>query len=725
MKRLILSFFLCLGFGSLFAARQTLVLDSIITGDFNPLSLPEMKPMLDARCFTCLDDAGQNILRFNYQTGKQQEIILDLRKAKGEKPDKITGYEFSFNEAKILFWTERTPIYRRSYLTEYYVYDCKRNLVEPLSADGAQRDAHFSPDGRSVAFARDHNLYIKRLDFGTEIQVTTDGSANNIINGVADWVYEEEFTETCAYDWSPDGQFLAYVKFNEKNVPTYSFPLYGAFTSRQKLEKYYPGLYSYKYPAAGEMNSVVTVWVFNLQTRSSRQMEVPMSEDDYIPRIRFTRYSSQLAVMTLNRSQNTFKMFFANPKSAQSKMVLTEQNEKYVAPMYDAIRFSTRNFTYVSEKDGYRHLYLYGANGGLQKQLTTGKWDLTKFLGCDTIRNVFYYQSDEESPIKRDVYSVDMKGRKLKISTRSGCTDGTFNADFTVFVQSWSNINTPHVYSVCNTKGEELRGIENNKDLKAKLSKYDFKDKVFISVPAADGQKLNGWMLKPSDFNPDKKYPVVLIQYGGPDAQLALDAFDLDWEYYLADKGYLVVCVDGRGTGGRGEAFRKSIWCRLGELETEDQVSTANYLKTLSYVDGSRMGIWGWSYGGYVTLMTMTDPSGIFKAGVAVAPVCDWRYYNTVYTERFMRTPKENEDGYDRCSPLLRAERLKGRLLLVHGMADDNVRTNQTLDMTEALIRAGVQFDMQLYPTSNHSILGDTYRKHLFNRMADFFQKNL
>jgi dipeptidyl-peptidase 4 len=725
MKRFLFLSLLSLNFLTSPAAKQALELDSVVVGTYNSLLLPEMKPMLDAPFYTCLDGAGLRVASFSYQTGKQAELIFDLQKAKGDKPAKISGYSFNFNESKMLLWTDRAPIYRRSYTTEYYVYDRKRNFVEPLSSNGAQRDARFSPDGRSIAFARDNNLYIKRLDFGTEIQVTTDGALNSILNGVTDWISEEEFQETCAYDWSADSKFLAFIKFNEKEVPAYTYPIYGAFVSKQKREKYYPGMYSFKYPAAGERNSVVTVWAFNVQTRSARQMEVPISEEDYIPRIRFTRNSSQLAVMTLNRAQNTFKMYFANPKSAQSTLILTEQSETYVEPMYDAICFSTKNFTYVSEKDGYRHLYLYGANGGLQKQLTSGKWDLTKFLGCDTIKSVFYYQSDEENPMRRAVYSVDSKGRKEKLSLRSGTSDALFNSDYSYAVQSWSDINTPQIYSVCNKEGQEIRVIENNKELRARLSRLNYKDKTFITVPAADGQKLNGWMLKPADFDSNKKYPVVLIQYSGPDVQLVLDAFDFDWEYDLADKGYVVVCVDGRGTGGRGEAFRKATWSNLGLLETQDQIATANYLKSQAWVDGSRIGIWGWSYGAYITLMGMTDPSGVFKAGIAVAPVCDWRYYNTVYTERFMRTPKENASGYDKSSPLLRAADLKGRLLLVHGMADDNVRTNQSLDMAEALIQAGVQFDMQLYPTSNHSLLGDTYRKHLYNRMVDFFLKNL
>ncbi|HET9571879.1 MAG TPA: S9 family peptidase [Bacteroidales bacterium] len=725
MKRFVLLMAFTFSLLTVQATKPKLELDSVVTGKYNALTLPEMKPMLDAKYYTCLDESGQHIISYAFLTGKQTEVLFDLSTVKGEGPDQIAGYAFSPNEAKILVWTEKKPIYRRSYLTDYYVYDRKRNTIEPLSVNGSQRNASFSPDGRSIAFARDNNLFIKRLDFGTELQVTSDGALNSIVNGVSDWVYEEEFVETRAYDWSADSKFLAYVRFNEKEIPFYTFSLYGAFVSKQKREKYYPGQFSFKYPSSGEPNSVVSVWAFNIQTRSSRQMNIPIAQEDYIPRIRFTRNSSQLAVMTLNRAQNTFKMFYANPKSAQSTLILTDQSDTYLDPMLDAIQFSSKYFTYVSEKDGFRHLYLYGANGGLQKQLTSGKWDLTKYIGCDTIKNVFYYQSDEDDATRRSVYSVDLKGKKVCLTLRKGVSDAFFNSDHTYSVQTWSDINTPPVYTLNDPAGQELRVIQSNKKLKGELADFGFKDKQFIKVPAADGQLLNGWLLKPTDFSDHVKYPVVMVQYSGPDSQLALDAYDFDWEYSLAQEGFVVICVDGRGTGGRGVAFRKSTYSNLGLQETQDQIAVADWVKSQPWADGSRIGIWGWSYGGYMTLMCMTDEKSSFKAGVAVAPVCDWHYYNTVYTERFMRTPKENPDGYEKSSPLLRAAHLKGNLLLIHGLADDNVRSNQSLDMTEALIRAGKQFDMQVYPTSNHSILGDTYRMHLYRKMFDFFKQNL
>jgi len=725
IKRIFTGLLLVLPISLILAGNSPLSLDSIVTGVYKPESLPEIRSMSDGRYYTSICDNGKKINSFEYLTGKITETIIDLEKTKGEKLKKITGYCFDPTEKKILLWEENRPVYRRSFLTEYYVYDRKRNFIEPLSDKGNQREAKFSPDGRSIAFCRENNIFIKRLDYGSELTVTKDGVTNAIINGVTDWVYEEEFVITSAFDWSPDSKALAFIRFDERDVPEYTFTKFGAFRLDEKKPVFYPGFYTFRYPSAGENNSKVSVQVFQLQTRSTKKMNVPIEEGDYIPRIRFTRNNEKLAVMTLNRAQNIFKMYFANPKSATSTLILTDQDDRYIDPYYDAIMFYSKYFTYLGEKDGYRHLYLYNANGGLRKQLTSGKWDVTRFLGCDTIKDRFYYQSAEESPLKRSVYQLDLKGKKLKISIRQGVNTALFNSDFSLFVQTASDINNPNVVSICNLSGKELRIITENKGLKAKLSEINHEEKTFFSVPAADGQLLNGWMIKPSGFDMSKKYPVAQIQYSGPDAQSVLDEYRFEWEYYLAQNEFVVVCVDGRGTGGRGSDFRKSTYTKLGILESEDQLAVAKFLKTESYVDGDRIGIWGWSYGGFITLMSMTDKSGIFKAGIAVAPVCDYRYYNTVYTERFMKTPKENKDGYDASSPLLRAANLKGKLLLIHGLADDNVRSNQSMDFSEALIKAGVQFDSQFYPTSSHSILGETYRKHLYRKMVDFFIEKL
>jgi dipeptidyl-peptidase 4 len=726
MKQLLIVLVLLGGILLPVSAKNSLVLDSVVVGKYEESGITEMYSLQDGKRYASIDEDGTRVVSFDYRTGKLAEVLLDLKTAKGQGPSKITNFIVSPVENRILVWGQQYRIYRRSYLTEYYLFDRRRNTIEPLSSNGPQRDAKFSPDGRSIAFGRDNNLFIRRLDFGTELQVTTDGKKDAIINGVSDWVYEEEFANTCAFDWSPDGLYLCYVKTDESSVPTFTLPLYGAQVTPLKPNKYYPSSYSFKYPSAGEKNARVSVWAYSLLTRSAKKMDVPMDEEDYIPRIRFTLNSNQLAVMVLNRSQTVFKMYFMNPKSTKGTLILTDQSDVYVEPSYDDIRFYGKYFTYISEKSGFRHLYLYGANGGLQRQLTTGKWEVSRFLGCDTIQNIFYYQSNEVSPLGKVVCSVDLKGRKRLLTPQKGVNKAEFNSDFSLFVQTWTDLNTPPVYSLIETRdGKVIRTLNNNGDLRKEISELALPGKEFITVSATDGESLNGWMLKPAGFDSRKKYPVILVQYSGPSSQSVQDAFDLDWEYYLAQEGFLVVCVDGRGTGGRGTAFRQSTQSRLGQLEAEDQVAVAKWLKGQSYVDGARLGIWGWSFGGTIVLKSMMDKSGIFKAGVSVAPVVDWRYYNTVYTERFMRAPKENGDGYDRVSVLVNAADLKGHLLLVQGMADDNVRSNQFMDLSEAFIRAGVQFDMQVYPTSNHSILGATYRKHLYHRMFDFFQKNL
>jgi len=470
---------LSLNFCFLSAAKQPIILDSIAAGAYRSAPAPEFKSMQDGRYYTCIDPSGKCLIRYDYQTGKPQETILDVEKTKGVKLEKIIGFSFNSMENKIIVWSEKKPIYRHSFTTEYFVYDRRRNFMDSLSVNGAQRDASFSPDGRSVAFARGNNLYIKRLDYGTEITVTSDEAEKNILNGVADWVYEEEFEQTGFYSWSPDSKCLAYVRFDENAVPTSTFPLFGKNQVNQKGSNYYNSFYNYKYPAAGEPNSSVSVYAYNIQIRSAKKMNVPIASGDYIPRIRFTTNSNQLAVMTLNREQNTFKMYYLNPKSATSTLILTDKNDKYVDPMYDAIHFTSRNFTYVSEKDGYRHLYLCGANGGSQKQLTSGKWDLTKFIGCDTIRNIYYYQSTEGNPVKRTLYRVDLKGKKLKISERPGVNDAVFNSDYSFCVQTWSDIKTPPVSSVCNALGNEIRVLEKNQDLQSKLSKLNYAEKVF------------------------------------------------------------------------------------------------------------------------------------------------------------------------------------------------------------------------------------------------------
>lgn len=705
---------------SLYAEKQEPSMDSILTGKYTPVPIPEFRPMSDARYYTCVDESNKKLIRCSYATGKQEEVILDVEKTKGNTLKQIAGYAFSPNETRLLVWADTYPVHRHSFATEYYVYDRKRNTLEPLSENGHQRDAAFSPDGRSIAFSRNNNLYIKRLEFGSEIAVTTDGVENILINGTTDRIYEEAFGETAAFDWSPDSKQLAYLKFNEKNVPDYTFPLYG----KAAKNPFYAGTATIKYVAAGETNPTVTLHLFTLQNRSSKPVVLPVEPDSYLPVIRYTRNSNQLAVMTLNRNQNEFRMYFTNPKSGLSSLIINEKNDHYVEPAYNAVHFYTKGFIYLSEKDGYRHLYLYGPNGGLQKQLTSGKWDVTKYVGCDTINQVFYYQSTEDGSEKRSIYSMDRKGRKTKLSLKPGMNEATFNSDFSCFVQTWSDIKTPPKVSVCNKQGEELRIVENNKALKARLEGLKYGEKIFISVPTTDGLKLNGWMLKPTHFDKNKKYPVVQMVCTNLGEQTALDAFHFGWEYLLAEKGCIVVCVDGRGTDGRGGMFRQSLWCNIGKTDVEDQLAVAGYLKNQSYIDPVRLKIVGWNYGGFIALMTQTSKTSAFESCIAVEPICDWRYVSAAFAERYLRMPKENPTGYDVASPIQRANSQEGHLLLVYGMTDKDIHSNQGMDMAEALIQAGKPFETQIYPSGGIQQLNDAAQLHLYNRLIDFILQN-
>jgi dipeptidyl-peptidase-4 len=624
-----------------------------------------------------------------------------------------TGY-------RILVWTNREPIYRRSWQADVYDYDVRGRIVKPLNDSGNKvMIPTFSPDGRMCAFVEDNNIWIRKFDYDTQAQVTKDGEVNKIINGATDWVYEEEFAETNLMAWSPDNEYLAYARFDETEVPEYVMAMYG--------DDFYPNEFRFKYPKAGEPNSKVTLHSYCIETKDTKTLNVPLTGEIYIPYIRFTTDPAQLAVMTLNRQQNSFNLFYANPKSGVFKLILKDENKAYVdSDWMKAIQFSKSGFLYVSEQDGYAHIYQYSPTGVLQKQVTSGNWDVTSLIGKDEVTGAVYYESAEESPLRRSVYAVDAKGKKTRLSTQQGTNSASFSANFAYYVNRFSNAQTPTRTSVHETKtGKELRVLQDNATLKNKMEEYAIAKKKFITITTAAGEELNAWIVKPNNFTESKRYPVVMFQYSGPNSQSVTDRFGVDWEQYLATNGFICVCVDGRGTGARGEAFRKCTYQRMGYWESRDQVAAAVALGKLPFIDKDRIAIWGWSFGGYNTLMAMTVGNGVFKAGIAVAPPVDWRYYDTVYTERFMRTPKENKKGYDETSPLLLAKDLQGKLLLIHGTADDNVHFKQSLDYAEALVQAGKQFEMQFYRDRNHGISGGNTSLHLYTRMSEFLFKNL
>jgi len=724
MKRFKLIFVLTLCVNFSFAN----LLYDITDGKFRVKSVEMPKSMADGENYTLLIN-GKAVVKYNYKTGATVDTLFSVSQLKDTRIKTISGYEFSPNEARLLVYTNIKYRYRRMFTADYYLYDIKRKEISTLSDNGSEEVPLFSPDSRYIAFARENNIYMKKLDFNTEIPITKDGLKDNIINGTPDWVYEEEFTATRYFEWSPDSKLLAFVKFNESQVQQFSFQLYKDKSKENNELTLYPSLVEFKYPKAGENNSKVSVCIYDDFYKSIKTIQLPNSDEDfYIPRIKFTNSVDQLAVFKLNRNQNQLDMLITNPKSTLSKLVLRQQDKYYVDfENIDFTHFTADNeyFVNVNEQDGFRHAYLYRMNGTLVKQLTSGKWDLSSVYGFDEKKQILYYQSAEVSPMQRDVYTVDLKGKKVRLTDGKGTHNADFNSTLTCFVDNASQAETPNILTLRSNAGSAIRVIGNNAQIDKKFNDLNLPHKEFFSFTTSENVKLNGWILKPSNPDPNKKYPVLMVQYSGPDSQQALDSWHIDWEYYLATQGYVVACVDGRGTGARGSEFRKCTYEQLGNLETKDQIEAAKYLGQQTFIDKDRIGIWGWSYGGYMTLMAMSSGEKVFKAGIAVAPVTDWRLYNSAYTERFMRRPQENFKGYDQSSALLRADKLQGNLLIVHGTADDNVHTQNTMLYIDKLVAADKQFEMQLYTDKNHSILGQQTRRHLYTRMSEFLFKNL
>jgi dipeptidyl-peptidase-4 len=701
--------------------NKRISLSDIMNGTFRQEGAAgEIRSLPDGEHYTAMNKERTMVLKYSYRTGQPVETLFDTSNARECPFSDFQDYEISATGHHILILREKESIYRHSFRAEVYDYDVRRRMVKRLNESGKKiRVPTFSPDGRMCAFVEENNIRIKKFDYDTETPVTKDGERNRIINGTTDWVYEEEFSVTNAMAWSPDSEYLAYVRFDETDVPEYAMTMYG--------DSYYPGERRFKYPKAGENNSKTGLYTYCVETKDIKTLQTPLSEEIYIPYIRFTTESSQLAVMTLNRHQNRFNLYYANPKSGVFKLIMTDENQAYVDfEWIRSILFSESGYLYVSEKDGYAHIYQYSPTGVMLRQVTSGNWDVTRLIGKDEVTGTIYYEAAEESPLRRSVYSVDVKGKKTCLTPLQGTNSASFSASYAYYVHRFSSANRPVRISVHETKtGKELRVLQENAALQEKLSEYAFSPKEFIVITTATGEELNAWIVKPAHFSESKQYPVVMFQYGGPNSQSVLDRFGMDWEQYLASNGFICVCVDGRGTGARGEAFRKCTYLRMGDLESRDQVAAAVALGKLPYVDKNRMAIWGWSFGGYNTLMAMSVGNGVFKAGIAVAPPTDWRYYDTVYTERYMRTPKENKKGYDETSPVKLAKNLQGRLLLIHGTADDNVHFKQSMDYAEALVQAGKQFEMQFYRDRDHGIHGGQTRMHLYTRMSNFLLDHL
>lgn len=715
------------------SAQNPLTLEDVTSNKFRAESVNGVNPLDDGLHYAQISPDGKCIIKYSFKTGEEVDVLFDVKTARNQKLEKIDGYIISPSGNHLLIQTETKPIYRHSFTAQYYIYTVKNKTLVPLSENGPQQVPLFSPDGNQIAFVRDNNLFLVKMLFdNSESQVTTDGKFNEVLNGIPDWVNEEEFGYNRAFDFSADGKMLAYIRFDEKAVPRFSFSLYKGLNPEYIDNATYPGEYTYKYPVAGEQNSTVSVHTFDIKSRVTRKMDLPLDLDGYIPRIKFTEDPDMLAIMTLNRHQNRFDIYMANSRSTVCKLIIREEASQYIKDTaYGQIRFYPGYIALLSERDGYNHLYWYTINGNLIQQITSGKYEVTKFLGWDSQNNVFYYESNETSPLERNVYKVDIKGRKICLTPDKGTNGAVFSRDFKYFMNTFSDLNTPPIVTLNDTSGKIIKTLIDNSNLKERLRNKNLGTRELFAFQTPDGTELNGWMVKPALFDADKQYPVIMYQYSGPGSQEVLNSWGVGFydgtllEHYMAGEDFIVVCVDGRGTGGRGVSFEKCTYLNLGVKEAKDQVDAAIYLGTLPYVDKSNIGIWGWSYGGFNTLMAMSEGRPVFKAGVAVAAPTTWRYYDTVYTERFMRTPKENNDGYESGSAIKRVDKLNGSLLLIHGTADDNVHFRNMLEYSEALVQVGKQFDMQVYTNRNHSISGKKTRYHLFTRLCNHFKTYL
>ena len=732
MKRLLFLVTIVCTFASVQAAGEIQLTD-LCRGSYYAHHINGVNPLLDGESYSQLTDNGKRIVRKSFRTGEEIGVIFDADniKTRIELPH-VEDYIMSPNEQNILLQTETKSIYRHSRTAQYYIYNVKNRTVERLSDGGPQEVPQWSRDGNMVAFVRDGNLFLVKLLFNnSESQITKDGKFNEVINGKPDWVNEEEFSFNCAFVFNEDNTMIAWIRYDEKDVPMFSFPWYKGMNPELTDYAEYPGSYDYKYPIAGAKNSVVSVHSFDIKSRVIRKMQLPIPEDGYVPRIFFTKDPEKLLILTNNRHQDCLDIYLANPRSTECRVIVREQAEKYIAEeVYKYFQVLDDGFVMMSERSGFNHLYLYDLTGTMRRQLTSGNYVVTDFYGYDAKSGSTYYASNQESPLCRAVYKADAKGKVTKLSQERGTNKATFSNGLRYYMNVYSNLNTPPVTTLCEANGKTLKTLEDNAALKQKLAGLNLGERKFFTFKTQDGIELNGFMVLPANFSLSKKYPVVMHQYSGPGSQQVVDSWSTGnmggslYEQYLCQQGFICVCVDGRGTGGRGRDFEQCTYLKLGQLESRDQVEAALYLASLPYVDKDHIGIWGWSYGGFNTLMSMSEGRPVFAAGVAVAPPTCWRYYDSIYTERFMRTPKENGDGYD-VSPISRAKQLHGHLLICQGSADDNVHYRNVAEYTEALVQADQDFRQLTYTNRNHGISGGNTRVHLFRQITQHFKQYL
>ncbi|RZK07597.1 MAG: S9 family peptidase [Flavobacterium sp.] len=704
-------------------AQQKLTLEEIWGGAFRTEGMDELQALKNTNQYTVLNfdrsSRSMQIDLYDYATLKKVSTLIDTKNHQGLPM--IDSYTFNSKENQILLACESEQIFRHSFVADYYLYDIASKQLTKLF-DFKVQEPTFSPDGTQIAYAKENNLFVYNLQSKTSRQITSDGKKNAIINGITDWVYEEEFAFVRAFDWNASSDKIAFIRFDETEVPEFSMDIYN--------QGLYPAQQVFKYPKAGEKNALVSLHIYDVKSNTAKQINLVNYNDFYIPRIKWTNEANVLSAQVINRHQNNLDLLFVDGTSGATKVVLNEKDKAYVDITDNLTFLKDNSFIWTSEKDGFNHIYHYDKTGKLKNQITKGNWEITKYYGLDEKSGTIFYQSVENGSINRDVYSIKLNGSgKKRLSSATGTNSATFSPNFDFYINTFSNATTPTQYSLNDAKtGKEVQSIKKNEGLSSRLKAYDLPSKEFFELTTEKGHKLNAWMIKPKNFDASKKYPVLMFQYSGPGSQEVanawLDTNDM-WYMMLSQQGYIVACVDGRGTGFKGSYFKKVTYKDLGNLEVVDQIDSAKALGKYAYVDNSRIGIWGWSYGGFMSSNCILKGNDVFKMAIAVAPVTNWRFYDSVYTERFLQTPAENASGYDENSPINHVSKLKGKYLLIHGTADDNVHVQNTMLMVEALVQANKQFDWAIYPDKNHGIYGGKTRLQLYTKMTNFIKDNL
>ncbi len=732
MKRLLFIFTALFMLTAHVSAGGKITIPDITSGKFAAKTVNGINPIEGTDTYARISDDGKRVDCYSFKTGKLLRNLFDVSNTMGKKIDSFDGYILSPDGTRMLIQTKTKSIYRRSFTAVYYLYNIASRKLEPLSDGGPQQVPVWSKDGLQVAFVREGNIYLVKLLYdNAEVQVTKDGKFNEVINGLPDWVNEEEFGFNRALTFNADGTMICWLRYDEKDVKTYSLQMYKGMKPEKQENAVYPGFYSYKYPKAGEDNSKVTAWSYDIKSHRISKLQVPLDADGYMPRIKATDDESKVVVYTMNRHQDELCLYSVNPRSTVAQLIVKEHVEKYVKEeAMEAVTFIGNNVLLPSDRSGFMKLYIYSMNGQLHRTIG-GDYDITAVYGYDAKTGDVYYQAAALGPSDRQVYVAHKNGKTVRLSDKKGWNTALFSGDYQYFVNTWSDYNTPYVVTTRDNNGRVISTLQDNADLKAKVAESGFAKRESFSFTTSEGVQLNGWILKPLNFDASKRYPVIMHQYSGPGSQQVTDSWSAGsmgqggaFDSYLAQQGFIVVSVDGRGTGGRGADFEKCTYLKIGDLESKDQVEAALYLGSLPFVDKDRIGIWGWSYGGFNTLMSMSEGRGVFRAGVAIAPPTSWRFYDSIYTERYMRTPKENPDGYD-VNPIVRAQKLHGALLLCHGTADDNVHPQNSYEYAEALVQADKDFRELYYTNRNHSIYGGNTRNHLLRQVANFFVTEL